>query len=841
MPDRPPPPPGSTDATLDGARPGIAPAADSDVTLPPPKTAPPAAGSPNDTKTGNDVTLAPSTTAPESIAPTIVPPGSTTFAAGDATLTPGVDVRLPPPPTPDGMGGISTGASFGDYQVIETIAKGGMGIVFKARQRKLNRIVAIKMILAGQFADKTDVDRFYSEAEAAAALTHPNIVAIHEIGEVQGQHFFSMDYIEGHSLTEMVRENPLTPRRAAEFTRTIAETMQFAHDRGIVHRDLKPSNVLVDRQQRPLITDFGLAKQVSNQSQITVSGAIVGTPSYMPPEQAEGKGDLIGPRSDIYSLGAILYELVTGRPPFKAASPFETIRQVIQDEPLSPRLVNPGVPKDLETICLKCLQKEPGKRYDTSQDLADELGRFLRGEPINARPISRIARLWRLCKRNPATSAAIALAVLLLVTTAVVSTTLSITTSRALAQSEQSLREAIAAVNDLFTRVSEDTLLNQPGMQPLRKDLLQLAMTYYQRFLEQRKNDPRVQDELGSAYFRVGLITEVLESPDKALPIYETAREMQTSLLAKKPSDPSRLEALGNTLNALGTVRVKQKNYEAAREQYREAVRIRTRLAETDAANSEWQRVLANTVMNLGLVEFNAGNMPAARQQFEQAQKIREAALAADAGNTKLRRDLGKGYFNLGNLNSADGDTSAAIENFKAAATQFEQLVGGKSAELENRKLLAVCSGLLGDLLRVDQPDEARKRYTQASDSLAELVQQNPDVVDFQTERAGILMSLVQLEFDAGNGAGVLQNLEQARRILQPLVDRFPEVPRYQQDLAVTLRELAIQEQAAGNKVAAREHLAQALRLLTELTRQFPEEPAYAEALAEAKAVELAP
>ena len=347
---------------------------------------------------------------------------------------------------------VTIGALFGHYELIEPIAKGGMGIVYKARQRNLNRVVAIKMILAGQFADQTDIDRFYAEAEAAAALSHPNIVAIHEIGEVQGQHFFSMDYIEGQSLADLVRENPLRPRRAAEFVRTIAETMQFAHDSGVVHRDLKPANVLLDKRQRPLITDFGLAKHVSGQSQRTMAGSIVGTPSYMPPEQASGKIDEVGPWSDLYSLGAILYELFTGRPPFRSASPFETIRQVLETEPLSPRLLNENVPKDLETICLKCLQKERVRRYTSAQELADELGRFLRGEPIQARPISQVARFWRLCKRYPVTSSAIALAVVVLIAATGISTGFYIQASRALVKSDESLGEAIAAVNDLFTR-----------------------------------------------------------------------------------------------------------------------------------------------------------------------------------------------------------------------------------------------------------------------------------------------------------------------------------------------------------------------------------------------------
>ena len=248
---------------------------------------------------------------------------------------------------------------FGEYEIIDTIAQGGMGIVYKARQGKLNRTVALKMILAGQFADKEHVDRFYIEAEAAARLRHPNIVAIHEVSECDGQHYYSMDFIEGQSLADIVRENPLSPRDAAQYAQIIAEAMQHAHAEGILHRDLKPSNVLVDRTNEPMITDFGLAKHTESQSQLTVTGTIMGTPSYMPPEQASGKVDQITACSDIYSIGAILYELLTGRPPFSAANPFETVKQVLETDPAPPRTLNPAVPADLETICLNCLQKEP--------------------------------------------------------------------------------------------------------------------------------------------------------------------------------------------------------------------------------------------------------------------------------------------------------------------------------------------------------------------------------------------------------------------------------------------------------------------------------------------------
>jgi serine/threonine protein kinase len=217
---------------------------------------------------------------------------------------------------------------FGDYELLEEVAAGGMGIIYKARQRSLNRIVAVKMILKGTLAREEDVKRFRSEAEAAASLQHPAIVAIHEVGLHEGQHYFSMDFVEGHSLAELPREQPLSARHAAEYIRDAAEAVHYAHQQGTLHRDLKPSNILIDRQGRVRITDFGLAKRIEDNSDLTLTGQILGTPSYMPPEQALGKRSLVAAASDIYSLGAVLYELLTGRPPFRGESPAETLRQV---------------------------------------------------------------------------------------------------------------------------------------------------------------------------------------------------------------------------------------------------------------------------------------------------------------------------------------------------------------------------------------------------------------------------------------------------------------------------------------------------------------------------------
>jgi WD40 repeat protein len=301
---------------------------------------------------------------------------------------------------------------FGDYELIREIARGGMGVVFEARQISLNRIVALKMILAGQLADETDVKRFYSEAEAVANLDHPGIVPIFEVGQHEGQHYFSMGFVEGQSLAQRLADGPLAPREAAALLSKVAHAIDYAHSRGVIHRDLKPGNILLDGQGNPRVTDFGLAKRLQSDSELTSSGQIMGTPSYMPPEQAGGQRGEVGQASDVYALGATLYALVTGRPPFQAATPVDTVLQVKSDDPVSPRRLNAAVDRDLETICLKCLEKEPSARYGSAAALALDLRRFLSGQPILARPLSSSERAWKWVRRKPVVSSLAALIVL---------------------------------------------------------------------------------------------------------------------------------------------------------------------------------------------------------------------------------------------------------------------------------------------------------------------------------------------------------------------------------------------------------------------------------------------
>jgi WD40 repeat protein len=307
-------------------------------------------------------------------------------------------------PLPDGPrdAGDATTASpaVPGYELLAEVGRGSMGVVYKARQLSLNRVVALKMILGGGHAGPADLARFRTEAEAVARLQHPHVVQVHDIGEQAGLPYYSLEFCAGGSLADVLDGNPRPAREAAGLVESLARAVHAAHQKGVVHRDLKPANVLLAEDGTPKITDFGLARMAGASAQ-TQTGAILGTPSYMAPEQARGRGNEAGPAADVYALGAILYELLTGRPPFRAATVHDTLLQVVGDEPVPPRRLNPQVPRDLETVCLKCLQKEPGRRYASGDALADDLRRFLEGRPVAARPAGAMGRGWRWCRRNP--------------------------------------------------------------------------------------------------------------------------------------------------------------------------------------------------------------------------------------------------------------------------------------------------------------------------------------------------------------------------------------------------------------------------------------------------------
>jgi len=737
---------------------------------------------------------------------------------------------------------------FGNYDLLDEIGRGGMGVVYRARQRSADRIVALKVIrrelLQSLVRDTTTgaLERFHHEVQAAARLEHDHLVSVYEVGDVAGEPFFSMQYVDGESLGEILRTGPVESRRAARYLEQVARAVAAAHREGILHRDLKPQNILVDtKTDRPLVVDFGLAKLQGSCDELTRSGDVMGSPPYMSPEQARDSSRVTA-QSDVYALGATMYHLLTGRPPFQAATVLETIRQVIDEEPVPPRKLNPLIDRDAETICLKCLEKHVLRRYASGETLAEDLRRYLDHKPIQARPIGPLGRCWRWCLRNPVTAASLALAVAFLIAALVAATVGYLKTSASLAvanqakkQSDESFRQARSAVDRFFTHVSENELLDLPGMQPLRRELLEEAIAYYERFLKQRGDDPSIRDELAATHFRVGRIRELIEAREEALQAYQQARTAQRQLLAERPDDRLRLAALGDTANAMGRVLHRLEDFEGALTAYREAVKARERLAELAPEVAEYRRTLANTYMNIGLVE-RLVDFERARQWFERAQTIRAELVASDSDSATVRRDQAKGDFNFAVLEIHAGREAADTQQFgaatrhfeaaeqrlRAAIDAFEKLLQTGARGLDNRHSLATCYRLLGDLKSdTRQTEEALRLYEQSREQMVLFALTNPDVAEYRATLAGLHMNVGFLHVEQGQTEPALAALADARDLLEPLVADFPATPLFRADLALTLQEIG-QLLKGSDQTASRNSLQAAKRHFEQLVKQCP-------------------
>ncbi|MGE0758005.1 MAG: protein kinase, partial [Pirellulaceae bacterium] len=732
---------------------------------------------------------------------------------------------------------------FGDNELLDEIGRGGMGVVYRALQRSAHRCVALKVIGRERWDGLTESrwrevqDRFRNEALAAARLQHENLVTVYEVGEVDGQPFFSMQLVEGPTISELLTRGPLDSRVAAEYVEAIAGAVHEAHRHGILHRDLKPQNILLEiKSNRPLVVDFGLAKVVEQADAMTKTGDVVGTPSHMSPEQARDSSN-VTVQTDVYALGATLYHMLTARPPFQAATPVETLRQVLQQDPVPPRRLNPAIEPDLETICLKCLQKETVRRYTSASELADDLRRFRLGQPIHARPASWLYLTQRWVRRNPLPAAFGAMAATCLLVAFAATLLAYRQQQRTLAveqdarvRTDESFHDALETVRRLGTRVTNDGLLNQPGMQPLRRELLQEVLAYYEKFLDRRRGDARVRKELATAEFQIGCITEELQSPQAALPWYERARELQQALANERPDDPDLLAALAVTLNRIGRVEHQRQDLAAAVDAYDRALALRRRLAARFPGDLEYQRAVASTTMNLALVESDRGQVEAALAHFPASQDLQQSLVQSHPESTDVWRDLATNAFNQGNWALRQGETARARRQFLAAETWFDKLSRHDPVIPDDEFRLAICLRLLGDVQQEDEASTgAHLSYSRAIQILDRLARANPGVIPYRAQLAASYLNLGQLQQARGEFAVARPSLAQAIGLLEPIVAAQPDLTTCRRDLAVAQYAAGMLSIEARDVTSAREQLSASLEQWEQLVRQAID-PAEAEA-----------
>ena len=741
------------------------------------------------------------------------------------------------------------------FTVLRLHQQGGLGRLMIAQDGELNREIALKEILPAYADDQENRRRFVREAEITGNLEHPGIVPVYSLGEfADGRPYYAMRLIRGGDLRMALDDFFAKPasrsEKELEFRQllarfvTVCQAVDYAHNRGVIHRDLKPGNIMLGDYGETLVVDWGLAKTLdglatsddfdlapvtpSNRAHTdqTQAGRIVGTMQYMSPEQAAGRLDLLTAVSDVYGLGATLCHLLTGRPPFDGDQN-DIVFRVQQGRFKRPREVRSEIPKPLEAICLKAMARRPADRYGSARELALDVERFLADEPVAAYREPIAARSWRWVRRHRAVvTSGFLIAALLIAGLTVGLGLLKVQRDRA----ERNFALAQDAVRQYYIRVSEETLLNQPGMQPLRDSLLKQALDYYEEFLKERGDDPQLQREVAEAEFFVGRMTETIDSPAEAVGHFERAAEIQRKLAAQNTSEQrDDLEiALAQSLNALGRANQNLQQSDAAVRYFTEATALREAIADRRPNDAEAARSLASSLMNLGLLDLGAGKDQQAINQMERAQTIRMAHRNGDETAAPLLRDIGMGYFNLAQARIKQGNLDAAKANLGEAIATFSSLAKHTPSDFENSRRLALCQRMLGDVeAAAGRAEEAVAAFESGRATMQELVDRNPSVPEYAADLAGIEMNLgMQLNAD-GETSQSLAALESASNRLQKLHDGGEASPRQQRDLGVALRATGELLSAIYKTDEARAKLRESQQVLQELVRRHPDEPQF--------------
>jgi tetratricopeptide (TPR) repeat protein len=711
-----------------------------------------------------------------------------------------------------GAGPDATFSRLGRFEIRGELGRGTSGIVFLAYDPQLCREVALKVPRVEALVNPEGRERFLREARAAAALDHPNVVAIYDVGEAGPVCYIASAYCPGMTLAAWLkrRADPVPVREAAALMAILANAVQHAHERGIVHRDLKPANILLQNDEHgtmnderkksatapfiiyhssfinPKITDFGLAKYLDAGAAQTQSGAIVGTPQYMAPEQARGKNREVGPAADVYALGAILYELLTGRPPFRGDTTLETLEQVCSAEPVPPRRLRPKLPRDLQTVCLKCLEKEPRRRYAGAAALAEDLRRVLDGRPVQARPSGAVGRTLKWARRQPVVAALTAILLVAVVALVAGGLRYHVGMRAALHQTDsqkrraqENLRKALAAVDQLLTRVGDKKLAPVPQAEAVRKDLLQDALRFYEDLLAEQADEPDLRQETARAYRRLGRILEDLMQSARAEQAYGESVARLRDLVAEFPATAAYRFDLGVSLTHQAAVWDLLDRTTEADQGYREAADIFTQLADA-AREPEYRKQLARTHVKQARVQNKL-------RHREEAEAFLRRALA-------LHRELAA---------EVPGD-------------------------LANRQDLAsACSQLSLHLLAVDRKQDAVPWAEEAVQIAEGLLAESPEDPNLRFYLAGFSMNLANAFSDLGQARQTQEAYRRCERHLRKLVADFPSTPQYRFYLAGVCGNLGHALKKEGRFAEAEQAYRERLALHQKLAAAFPQVAGY--------------
>lgn len=744
---------------------------------------------------------------------------------------------------------------FGDYEIQRELGRGGMGVVYKARQVSLNRPVALKMIKAGVLAGVDELRRFKNEAEAVAMLDHPGIVSVHEVGEHEGQQYFSMKLVEGSNLGERLREFEDRPRDAARLVAEAAEAVAHAHMRGILHRDLKPANLLVDAEGHPHITDFGLAKRVEADEEMTTSGAILGTPAYMSPEQAEGRRGTITTATDVYGLGAILYALLTGRAPFKGDSVVDTLAKVRAQPPEGPRKLNAKVPRVLETICLKCLEKDPRRRYPTANALADDLHRWLDSRPITARRAGAAERAWLWCKRKPAIAALSAAMFLALAGGTGATIAVQARANASLAEKNDQLlrantalkdeqrkvedreREALDALDRFGRAIADEPLLkNTPFLKELRSRLLREPLAFFGRLQSQLAVDalsrPDSLQRLASVAYRHGRLAHEIGDRQDALKSLQLAATALTRIIREHPSEPEYQLELANTNYATALVQAAMGGFQKAIGSVEQAERILERGTGSPFEDGDWKWSLARCQLMHGTLLFQAGQVGASRRSLDNARRVYEVLIQHHGADLTLRSEFAKCLLCLGGIATDSGQFDEARAHYADTMRVLDELAKAEPSVADFRCDMAKVHHNLGKIESLSRRfAEARVSFQRSIELFEELTREQPTVIEYQTGLAGGFLSLSQADALSGRPDECAASLSKARPIFELLVREHPESPDFASALGATLHNLGEYHFDARRYDQARVLLKEAIGLQSKALETNPSNQHYRECM----------